>query len=130
MIEELKQLLTMIQDMPEMVVHVLLGFGIYKLVIFMGTSAGIYGTVRFGINKWHDYKIHLLNTPVFVEYKVGDKCLSAAAINELERLLDEMRDARTDGNKLASKLRYVAESEIALTRKLLREYRVSQKSNQ
>lgn len=120
MIEELKQLLTLIQDMPEMVVHVLIGFGIYKLIIFMGTSAGIYGTLRLAINKWHDYKVKVLNTPDLVEYKISDKCLTASALSELERLIDEMKTENSFSGYMGS---YVSDTEIALVRRLLREYR-------
>ena len=72
MIEELKELLTMVQEVPEMVLHVLAGFAVYKIVIFLGTSVGIYSTIRLGINKLHDYKIQNMNKPRIIEHKIGE----------------------------------------------------------
>lgn len=114
----------MIENMPEMVIQVLLGFAIYKIVIFLGTSAGIYGTIRLGINKWHDYKTQKMTLPKTVEYKIGDKCLTSSALSELERLLDEMKEERSGmiGGQVY-KMAYVTDTEIILTRKLLKEHR-------
>lgn len=69
MIDELKSLLNMIDKMPDMVMHVLLGFAVYKTILFLGTSAGIYGTLRLAINKLHDYKVRPRETIIKYDYK-------------------------------------------------------------
>ena len=72
MIDELKQLLTLIQNVPDMVLHVLVGFAIYKTIIFLGTSVGIYSTIRFTISRWHDFHIKKMSQPKIIEHKVGE----------------------------------------------------------
>ena len=56
MIEELKQLLNVVEKMPEMVLWVIAGFGIYKLVVYLSTTGAIYITLRLLIEKIHDAK--------------------------------------------------------------------------
>lgn len=137
MIDELKQLLTMIQDVPDMVLHVLLGFAIYKIIIFLGTSAGIYGTIRLGINKWHDYKIKNMeakiknmeaaNRPAPIEYKIKDKFISGPAIERFEDLILRLRHRRKHKEKGAKVYDYVFDDDVqflidAYNEKIEREY--------
>lgn len=50
MIEELKQLLTVVGNIPEMALHAFLAFGAYKLFMYLSTVAGIYGVVKLALN--------------------------------------------------------------------------------
>lgn len=54
MIEELKYLLEHISDVPEMGMWILLGFGIYKLTIYMATTGSFVIIARLLINRSHD----------------------------------------------------------------------------
>lgn len=103
MIEELKQLLTMIEKMPEMVLHVLLGFGVYKLVIFLGTSAGIYGTIRLAINKLYDWKTIEHTKPRVIEYKFGEMFVQKL---DADRLMGEIKST------VPSNLSYIHSSHV------------------
>lgn len=97
MIDELKQILTMIQNVPDMVLHVLLGFAVYKVVIFLGTSAGIYGTIRLGILKWHDYKTKVLSTPKIttVEHKLENVITCDDTHGRLMLAIESIRGIRS-----------------------------------
>ena len=87
MIEELKQLLVLIQGVPDMVMHVLLGFAAYKIIIFLGTSAGIYGTIRLGINKWHDYATKKMSAPKRLEWDRHGTFINSSDFDRLIRIM-------------------------------------------
>ena len=57
MIEELKQLLTIIGSVPDMALNAFIMFGVYKLIVYMSTTAGIYGVLRLAINTWKEVKM-------------------------------------------------------------------------
>lgn len=120
MIEELKQILTMIQNVPEMVTHVLLGFAVYKTVIFLGTSAGIYGTIRLAINKLYDYKTKKIDAENYTEYRIDDKFMSPATKARFEVLLSEMRAKRYGTISTGeTRLSYIHPSDVEHLIKLL-----------
>ncbi len=133
MIEELKQLLTMVQEMPEMVLHVLLGFAIYKTIIFLGTSAGIYGTIRLGINKWHDYKTRKMEKPIekIIKYDLGKHFISGdGSFEKLQELILRLRQRRIAKDKNAKIYEYVFVDDVqflidAFQEKIEREYGVT-----
>jgi hypothetical protein len=57
--EELKLLIGMVTDLPQMALWVLMGYLIYKLAII----GSIYGTIRFVAEKAHDYAIKRKELP-------------------------------------------------------------------
>lgn len=50
--EELKQLIEAIANLPSLAIWVLAGFLMYKLAVV----GSVYGLVRFAIDKWHSWK--------------------------------------------------------------------------
>ena len=64
MIEELKQILTVIGTMPEMALHAFFAFGAYKLFVYLSTTAGIYGAVRYLISSVKE--VQLKHPPVSI----------------------------------------------------------------
>jgi hypothetical protein len=91
MIEELRQLLTMIEKMPEMVLHVIFAFGIYKLVMYLSTTGAVVMLVRLAILKLHDY----MTQPVPMKFK--DRTVNHEARLALELLHDEIVKASATG---------------------------------
>lgn len=59
--EELKLLIGMVTDLPQMALWVLVGYLAYKLAVV----GSIYGTIRFAIDKLHSYKIKQKELPAF-----------------------------------------------------------------
>jgi hypothetical protein len=112
MITEIKELLTLIQGVPDMVLHVLVGFGIYKLVIFLGTSAGIYGTLRLAINKIHDFQIKKLSAPEDQTNKVREHFIKQAEFHDFMCLISEAK--KTTGS-------YIHSQDVAYFRDALKE---------
>lgn len=53
MIEELKQILLIIKDLPHMVMWVLAGLLLYKVVVV----GSVYGVIRLAIIKLYDYNV-------------------------------------------------------------------------
>lgn len=126
MIEELKQLLTMVQQMPEMVLHVLLGFAIYKVIIFLGTSMGIYGTLRLAITKWHDYKVRPVES--VVKYDLGKHFITSdSSFEKFQELILRLRHRRIAKDKTGKVFDYVFADDVqflieAYQEKIEREY--------
>jgi hypothetical protein len=56
MIEELKQLLDVMKELPELAIWSVLGFGIYKLVVYLSTTGSIVFILKLAIEKLHDMK--------------------------------------------------------------------------
>lgn len=54
MLEEIKQILSLVKELPHMVMWVLAGLLFYKVSII----GSIYGLIRFGIEKLHSYLTH------------------------------------------------------------------------
>lgn len=51
MLQELKEILGIIKDLPHMVMWVLAGLLLYKITII----GSVYGVIKFAIDKFHDY---------------------------------------------------------------------------
>lgn len=60
MIDELKELLTVIGSVPDMALNAFIMFGLYKLFVYVSTTAGIYGVVRLAINSLKETKMREL----------------------------------------------------------------------
>lgn len=96
MIEEIKELLTLIQQVPDMVLHVLAGFAIYKTIVFLGTSVGIYSTIRFVVAKWHDFQVKKMEKPQIIEHKVGEFFITHDGTYEMfMSVVSGLRNTRT-----------------------------------
>jgi len=54
MIEDFKTILDMIAKLPNFAIEVLLGFGIYKLVVYLSTTGSVVFISRMLIEKIHD----------------------------------------------------------------------------
>jgi hypothetical protein len=141
-IEELKQILSMIQNVPDMVLQVLAGFAAYKIIVFLGTSAGIYGTLRLAINKLHDYKTRQMERPapaVTVEHRIDHIITADGTYNRLIAAIDSIRGVRSsrimdkgDFRKVGIPDGYVHRADVdflyeAVREKLAREIESSQK---
>ncbi len=68
--EELKLLIEMVANLPALAVWVLVGYLAYKVAIV----GSIYGVIRLGIVKFHDY----LTAPVVTEHKLIGKTIDEA----------------------------------------------------
>lgn len=54
MIDELKQLIGMIEKVPETALWILLGFAVYKLVVYLSGTGAIVFCIKLAIEKGHD----------------------------------------------------------------------------
>lgn len=79
MINELKELLAVIGTVPDMALNAFIMFGIYKLFVYAGTTAGIYGVIRLGINKYHDIKVKEIEKPKVEMLDIGGLFVSPDA---------------------------------------------------
>lgn len=85
--EELKLLIGMVADLPEMALWVLAAFFIYKVVII----GSIFGVVRLAITKWHDWAVTPKEKMRKVNYtaKLNDITLTGevpALMKQVERI--------------------------------------------
>lgn len=55
MIEELKQLLTIVEKMPSMVLWTLFGFAVFKLVIYLSTTGSVVFIIKLVIERWYSW---------------------------------------------------------------------------
>lgn len=103
--EELKVLIGMVSDLPQMAIWVLVGFFAYKVVVI----GSVFGLIKLFIVKFHSWAI----TPkkelkiVQVEERFKGTILGESTSSELELLL---RDLREDSS-------YIHSSDVAKLRK-------------
>lgn len=91
-IEELKQLITMIEKVPETALYILAGFGIYKLLIYSSTVGAITLVIKLAINKYHDIRVR----PVVREWDLGGMSISDGV---KDKLVDVLMRALWHGNR-------------------------------
>lgn len=112
MIEELKQLLEIVKDLPHLVMWVLAGLLLYK-IIFIGS---VFGVIRLTITKLYDFGVTYKLKPKIVQYQI-DKHLISTSENKdnFISLLEEM--------KIATGV-YIHDSDIRLVRDLIATYKM------
>jgi hypothetical protein len=54
--DDLHQLVSIISDLPQLTIWVLLGFAIYKTFIFSSVTGSLYYGFKFAVNKWSEHK--------------------------------------------------------------------------
>ena len=75
--EDLRELVAIIRDLPNFALAILAGYLIYKLAVV----GSIYGVVRFAIGKLYDWKTHPpypAPKPPPVDYKLGNITINEA----------------------------------------------------
>jgi hypothetical protein len=101
MIEELRTLLSVFKELPDLALWAAIGFLIYKLSII----GSIYGVIRLGIEKWHDWatKKKVMTT----EFRMQDK-FNGIIIND-EDVLSELifQNKRIAGKGIGFKTNYI-----------------------
>jgi hypothetical protein len=91
-IEELKQLLSVITNLPELALHVIFGFGIYKLVIYLSTTGSAVFIGKLLINKAYDAYIYPKTRIENVEYEIAKRFIcSDGTYGRFLELIKEMR---------------------------------------
>jgi hypothetical protein len=104
MIEELKQLLTMVEKVPETILWIAGGFGVYKLVLYLSSAGVIYKLGTLLITKVHDYKTR--PEVLSLDDYVIDKTTAA----ELKRVIRKVTTRHDDYTTPASYVSYVLQS--------------------
>lgn len=78
--EELKILIEAVAGLPTITLWVLVGYLIYKLCVI----GSIYGVIRFGIEKFVEWKL----APK--EFKVGTQCINEQVESQLQAQLNRL----------------------------------------
>lgn len=92
MFSELKELLTMVQGLPNMVLWVLGGFLVYKLAI----AGSIWSTVRLAIVKTHDYYNNKKARPIYTKFELGRYFITCDSTpDEFMAAIRKIRNAKT-----------------------------------
>lgn len=94
MIDELKQLLTMVQNLPDMVLHVLLGFAVYKLIMWLSSVGAAVTLTKFAITKWHDWATR--EKKIRTEFSYNSIVLGDAAKVKLDMLVSRLHTLKED----------------------------------
>jgi hypothetical protein len=84
MIDALKELIGLVKELPEFALWILLGYLLYKLFIV----GSIYGIIRLGINKLHDYLVNKKHKLDIKVHKIGNIVLSDVAYNTFKEMTD------------------------------------------
>lgn len=74
--EELKELISAIAGLPTLTVWILVGYLVYKLAVV----GSVYGVVRYGIEKFVEWRI----TPQTLQYKIGSKLIDESVAEQLQ----------------------------------------------
>lgn len=82
--DELKLLIEMVANLPQMAIWVLVAFWAYKVVVI----GSIYGVIRLAIVKLHDW----LTTPKKVEMKIGASLIDEATAAALNAQIARIKD--------------------------------------
>lgn len=88
--DELKLLIDMVANLPQMALWVLCGFLAYKLAVI----GSIYGVIHFTVDKLHDYLIKRRTEYKEVRALVDGMCINAA-IEPLMAQLHRLKGRRT-----------------------------------
>ena len=90
--EELRELLSVIGQAPDIALNAFILFGAYKAFVFGSTTAGIYGVLRLAINKYHDLETKKLTTEKIINYKIDEELfMSFESQSLLPQLLKELK---------------------------------------
>ena len=127
MIEELKEILTVIGQAPDMALKAFMMFGLYKLFVYISTTAGIYGVIRLGINRLHDLKTKEValkekeaNKPKEIVYELKGLGLMDDAVASLEALIRGIERSKKNNHYStyihASDLKFLHDALIEKTR--------------
>lgn len=73
MLEELKQILEIVKELPHLVMWVLAGLLLYKVTVI----GSVFGIIKLSITKFHDYLVK--EKVVRHEYKFDGICIDEAA---------------------------------------------------
>jgi hypothetical protein len=96
MIEALKELVSMMKDVPEMALWVLGGFLFYKLFVIGSITGAIVKVLTLAINKYHEFEMK----PDEHVYTVGQGIvLTSEADRELTKLLRSLAERQGVINK-------------------------------
>lgn len=90
--EDLKELVTLIGDLPQLAVWVLLGFLVYKLAVV----GSVYGLIRFAIEKTHSWLMKPKIEKVEVRPMLDGMCISG----QLEPFIAQLHRLRNKGTHL------------------------------
>lgn len=115
MIEEVKELLKLIQHMPDYVMWVLAGILLYKVFII----GNVYALARYAINKLHDYLTREKTVKTVITYR-------GLFINENAELLLHSF-IRNHLTRVDKNLNYVFESDVLELEKAWAEYKLKEK---
>lgn len=117
MIDELKQLLDLVRELPELAVWSLLGFATYKLVVYLSTTGSIVFVLKLLIEKCHS----AITSPKEVAHvwRIGDWCLMSDAKDSLESAVTgALRECRPEKST-----RYIHGSDVGPLIEHLREFK-------
>lgn len=116
--EELKEILSMIVNLPGMALWVLGGYLLYKLSIL----GSIYSTIRFSVEKFYNYKLTKYNfelkekeVPVVLRDKFYG--LTIHSDSTLEELISQIR--RVAGKGLTIESNYIHSNSVDWLRKAI-----------
>jgi hypothetical protein len=87
MIEELQTLINLLGDLSHLAVYVLVGFVVFKLVIYLATTGTIVYLVSLAINRLYEYFTHKRNIVDTIEMSKKIKDISITTDGTSERLL-------------------------------------------
>lgn len=101
--EELKELISAIAGLPTLTVWILVGYLVYKLAVI----GSVYGVVRYGIEKFVEWRI----TPQTLQFKIGAKLIDESIAEQLQ-----VQIARLSTNSSYS---YIHSSDVTKLRQAL-----------
>lgn len=109
--DELKMLVEMVANLPQLALWVAVGFWAYK-VVFIGS---IYGVIRFGIAKTHDYLVHRKTIPSEVKQVEVRAMLDGICIGgQVDPLMAQLR--RVAGRGLGINSEYIHRDSVGWLR--------------
>lgn len=125
MIAEVKELLSLIEKVPQMALNVLAGFAIYKLIIYLSSTGAIITTIRFIINKAYDYAIRprppVEHVWVWNFLKFESEQTAARAVDVLSSIAKNSNDGLFGGSRRIIGREHVDFIELAIKQKLDRD---------
>jgi hypothetical protein len=95
MIDEIRELLQIVEKLPELTLWVLAGFGGYKLIIYLSTTGAMVVIARLAINKIHD--AYTNPRAQAVEYKIRNHFIDEETMISLETLMSRLKYSRILG---------------------------------
>lgn len=85
--EELKMLIEMVRDLPQLALWVLIGFFVYKIAII----GSVYGVVRLAIMKAYNVLMTPREKVVDVTYELGAICNHEGVVAKIIELLQRVK---------------------------------------